>query len=186
MSASGASGPRSLLRLILGLCLLQRGPQDLPYSPALTRGLVVLGVGVDLIFLSWIDSGDAGFGRLGFSLLLLLGVPWVVLGWRARRERYAQTLAAFAATGVVFTIAFLPVALKASVLPAPDIDVPPTREQLVVGWLTLGLVGWKLAINGNIWRHALDWPRAAGVLLAVGLFVFEIGLMRMLFVPAAP
>jgi hypothetical protein len=179
-------GAASLLRLLLDLCLLRRGPQDLPYSIALTRGLVLLGVGVDLLLARWVEAGDAGFARIALSLVLLLALPWFVLGLRGHRARYAQTLAAFAGTGVIFTLAFLPVAIRAAGLPAPDLDVEPTREQLAIGWITLVLVGWKLAINGNIWRHALDWPRAGGVLLAVGLFVFEIGLMRMLFVPAAP
>jgi hypothetical protein len=176
-----ASGLVSLLRLLIDLRLLRRGPQDLPYSPALTRGLVLLGIGADLLLVRWVDAGDDGLMRLVFSVLLLLALPWIVLGLRDRRARYLQTLAAFAGTGVLFTLAFLPVALQAASLPSPDPDAPPTREQLVVGWSTLALIGWKLAINGNIWRHALDWPRAGGILFAVGLFVLEVLVLRAWF-----
>lgn len=176
-----SDGMKYLLRLLLDLCLLRRGPQDLPYSIATTRGLVLLSVGADLLFVSMVDAGNDGLARIALSLALLMALPWLLLGTRRLQARYAQTLAAFAGTGVLFTLAFLPIAIKAAGLPVPDLDVPPTREQLTIGWLTLGLVGWKLAINGNIWKHALDWPRAGGLLLAVGLFLLEVGLMRALF-----
>lgn len=174
-----------LISLLLGICLLRRGPEDLPYSIALTRGLVLVGVGVDLLFVRTLESGDSGFARIALSLLLLLGLPWLVLTSRGLQARYAQTLAAFAGTGAIFALAFLPVALKAAGLPPPDLEVPPTREQLAVGWLTLLLVGWKLAINGHIWKQALDWPRAGGLMLAAGFFLLELGLLRALFAPAA-
>ena len=182
----GGSGFGALLRLILDLCLLRRGPQDLPHARALTQGLVLLGVGVDLVLVRWIDAGDDGMARIAFSLALLLVLPWIGLSMRGRPERYLQTLAAFAGTGIVFTLAFLPIALKAVDMPPPVADQAPTREQLIIGWTTLALVGWKLAINGHIWRHALDWPRAGGLLLAAGLFIIEIGLMRALFGGAGP
>jgi hypothetical protein len=120
-----------------------------------------------------------------FIIFVLLALPWLVLNLRNRGARYSQTLAAFAGTGALFTLAFLPVAIQAAGLPPPDLDLPPTRQQLTIGWITLGLVGWKLAINGNIWRNALDWPRSGGLLLAVGVFLFEIGVMRAVFVSAA-
>jgi hypothetical protein len=185
VNAPQEGGRPSLLRLFLDLCLLRRGPQDLPYSQRLTQGLVLAGVVVDLLFLRWVEAGEAGFARVGLSLLLLLALPWLVLNLRNRGARYSQTLAAFAGTGALFTLAFLPVAIQAAGLPPPDLDLPPTRQQLTIGWITLGLVGWKLAINGNIWRNALDWPRSGGLLLAVGVFLFEIGVMRAVFVSAA-
>jgi hypothetical protein len=170
----------SLLRLLWRICLLRAGPEDLPYSPALTRGLVVLGVGADLIFVSVLEAGRHDLMRVALSLLLLLGLPWLLLASRGLQARYAQTLAAFAGTGVIFTFAFLPLALQAVDLPRPDPDVAPTREQLIVGWLSIGLFGWKLALNGHIWKQALDWPRTGGVLLALGIFLLELGLLRAL------
>ena len=174
-----------LFALILGICLLRRGPQDLPYSVGLTRGLVLLGVGADLLFVQFAEGGDDGLLRVAFSLLLTLGVPWAILRSQGKGARYAQTLAAYAGTGVLFTLLFLPVAIKAQGLPMPDPELPPTRDQLIVGWTTLLLVGWKLAINGHIWKHALDWPRIGGLLLAAGVFLLELGLVRWLFAPVA-
>jgi hypothetical protein len=173
-------GSAALLRIVIDLCLLRRGPQDLPYSPALTQGLLLLGLGVDLLVLRWLDEDSDLLLQIGCSLALLLALPWLLLSLRQRRERYVQTLAAFAATGIVFSLLYLPLALKSAELPRPVAGETLSGEQALVAWGTLLVIGWKLAINGSIWRHALDWPRAAGVLLAVGLFLFELGLIRSL------
>jgi hypothetical protein len=163
------------------LCRFRRGPQDLPYSPSLARALVFADAGAGLLYLRVVGAADDGIGRLAASLLIALVLPWVMLRSRGLGGRYVQTLSALVGTGVLFTLAYLPVAAMAADLPAPSIDVAPTRQQLAVAWLTLGLVAWKLTINGHIWRHAMDWPLAAGIALALGAFVLEIGLLRLVF-----
>lgn len=169
-----------LLPLLVDLCLLRRGPQDLPYSPRLTRSLVLLGLGCDLLYVALLEVQGA-LPRVVFGLALTLALPWWLLGWRQRRERYAQTLAALAGSGVLFTLLFLPLALWAQQhVPAEGVETL-TREQLAAGWLVLGLLGWKLAVNGHILRHALDLPRTAGLALALGWFLVEFNLDRLLF-----
>ena len=185
MSAPREGSFGTLLRLMLELCLLRRGPQDLPHSPALAQGLVLLGVGVDLLLLRWLDEGDDPLLQIACSLGLLLVLPWILLALRQRTERYVQTLSAFAGTGILFSLVYVPIALKSAALPPPVAGQAPSGEQLLIAWAALLVVGWKLAINGHIWRHALDWPRAAGLLLAVGLFLAEVGLMRSLFAGGA-
>lgn len=171
----------AVLNWLLRLCLLGAGPQDLDYSPATTRLLVFAGVVADLVFVRMVGHGTDDLARVAVSLLMLLALPWWILGMRQRRARYAQTLAAFAASGVVFTLVLIPVAQRAAGLPPPSMEQPPAPEQLAIGWITLGLVAWKLAVNGHIWRHALDWPRFGGFLLALGILILEIGVMRALF-----
>lgn len=176
----GPEAPTPPLLQLWRICLLRAGPQDLPYSLALTRGLVLLNVGADLIFVTLVEAGSNDSARIGLSLLLLLGLPWLMLNARGLPARYAQTLAAFAGTGVIFAFAILPIAIYAADMPRPDLEVAPTREQLLISWLSLGLFGWKLAINGHIWKHALDWPRVGGLVLALGVFLLELGVIRAL------
>lgn len=173
-----------LLGQLVDLCLLRRGPQDLPYSLSLTRALVVAGVGLDLLYATLLDLPHP-LPRIVLSLALLLLAPWLLLQVRQRGERYAQTLAAIAGTSLLFTAAFLPLAIFAVDLPPVLPDTEPTPGQMLFGWLTLFLLGWKLVINGHIYRHALDWPRFPGLLLAFGLFLFELGLDRLLFASPA-
>ncbi len=169
-----------LVKLLVDLCLLRRGPQDMPYSPVLTRNLVLLGLLCDLVYVAALEVDNAA-PRVGLGLAMALGLPYLMLAWRRRGERYAQTLGALVGTGVLFTVLFLPVALWARQhAPAPGVETL-TTEQIAAGWLVLGLLGWKLAVNGNILRQALDLPRTAGLALALGWFLIEFNIDRLLF-----
>jgi hypothetical protein len=170
----------SLLSVLIDLCLLRSGPQELPYSPRLTRNLVLLGLGCDLLYVSALEVSGAT-PRVAFGLAMTLLLPWLLLVWRQRRERYAQTLGALAGSGVLFTLLFLPLALWARQHTPPAGVQELTQQQIAAGWLVLGLLGWKLAVNGHILRHALDLPRSAGLGLALAWFLIEFNLDRLLF-----
>ena len=64
-----------LLALLLGICLLRRGPQDLPYSLRLTQGLLLLAIGVDLLALRLMGDDPNALGRGAVSL----GLLWAIL-----------------------------------------------------------------------------------------------------------
>ena len=170
-----------LLASLWRICLLRAGPQDLPYSPRLSHGLVLLGLGIDLLFVRYAGEGESSLARTLFSLVLLLVLPWLLLAWRERSPRYAQTLAAFAGTGVLFRLFFIPIALQALRMPPLLEGQAPTPGQSLVTLAAFFAVGWRLAIEGHIWRHALDWPRYAGLALAAALFVAELALARWWF-----
>ena len=171
---------KSLIATLWRICLLRAGPQDLPYSPPLARTLVIVLVGLHLIAVQWLDGKDGAMTLALFSLALLLGAPWLLLSWRDRAQRYAQTISAFAGAALIFNLILLPVQLIMGDLPAPGSNVLPTGLQVASVFFMLGLLAWSLSVSGHIWRHALDWPKAGGVLLALGLFVLEIGLARLL------
>jgi hypothetical protein len=171
----------ALARQLIALCLLRRAPQDLPYSPALTRHLVLLGFAIDVVYVSLLEV-EQPWPRLLFALAMSLGVPWLLLQLRGHGARYAQTLAALAGSGALFTLAFLPVALWTRQFAAlGGSGVEPGVEQMAAGWVVLLLLGWRLAVNGHILRHALDLPRWAGALLAIAWFLVEFSLDRRLF-----
>ena len=171
----------NLLRQRGDICRFRRGPQDLPYSPAIFRGVVLCSAGAGLLFARVVYGSDRGIAELAVSLLLMLAIPWLLLTVRGVPSRYSQTLIALAGTGILFTLIYMPFASALAGLPAVGPDTVPTRQHLALAWVTLALIGWKLAINGHIWRHAMNWPMFGGVALALGTFVFEIGVMRLLF-----
>jgi hypothetical protein len=173
-----------LPRQILDICLLRAGPQDMPYSMPLTRLLVIALAAVELAYALILEIPDP-LPRVGLSMVMLLAAPWVLLGLRARRERYLQTLAALAGAGLLFTLAFLPLALLAADVPEPVPEVAPQARYVLLGWLALLMIGWKLMINAHIYRHAMDWPRFPAMLLVVALFLIEFGLFNALFVTSA-
>lgn len=174
-----------LLRLLVGICLRRLGPQDLPHSVPLLRGLLLAGVGLQVLFSLLLRDGIAP-ERLLLSVLLTLGLPWLVLRWRQRGERYVQTLSALLGTGILFSLAMAPLLWFSVGMPAPSPDVPPTPLQAFVSIGAICLVAWKIAVDGHIWRHALNWPMALGVMLSLLLFLLELGIEQMVFPVASP
>jgi hypothetical protein len=174
----------NLLLRLLAVCVLKAGPQDLPATQRLTAQWIAFAIVLEMVYARLVELPEAP-PRLALSLLLLLSVPYALLRLRRKPERYTQTLLALAGTGAIFTVLFLPLALFAQGLPAPESTQAMVPEHYMVGWLLIGLLGWKLLVGAQIFRHAMDWPMSAAMLLAVGLFAFELGLDRWLF-GAAP
>ena len=173
----------SLVAILFDICRRRSGPQDLPYSTALLRGLVIAATGVEILLSLVVREHFDSPARLVFSLVLALGLPWLLLHWRGHGERTVQTLCALVGVGLVFALLLAPLAWLARDVPLPSEAVPPTPSQVFVSVLALMLVGWKLMTDAHIWRHALDWPFAGGVLVALGMLFLEIGLVQMLFSP---
>lgn len=164
---------------VLGLCLLRSGPQDFPYHAGFTQLLVGSLALIELAYSQLLEIPLA-LPRVALSIGLLLALPWLLLTFRGRQPRYLQTLAALAAAELAFTLLFLPLALAVIDMPPPDPEAP-APAQIVLGLLTLFLLGWKLMVHGHIWRHALDWPRLPALLLALALFLIQRGLFQALF-----
>lgn len=170
-----------LLRRLWQLCLLRIGPQELPYSPALSRNLVVAALAIGLVNASVVDSPTP---ELMFRALVTLGflvaVPWALLHFRGGVSRLAQTVAALAGSSLLYALAFLPLTLWATGSSGAAAVAGEADAALIfLGWLGLLLTGWKLAINAHIWRHALELPFGGALLLAVGLLVLQIGLAQL-------
>jgi hypothetical protein len=166
----------ALLSLARDLLLLRRGPQDLPYSPALLGGLCVVALLVDHALAV---EGGAPIGRLLFSLAMLVGLPAMALQMANLAARWVQTATALVATGIVFSLVALPVVSGVGRLPEDPTQL--SSSQMVFGWLAVVLLVWQLAVKGSIFRHALGVPLRAGVLLAVAFFAIELVLGVALF-----
>ncbi|MCE5233213.1 MAG: hypothetical protein ABFC67_07005 [Mizugakiibacter sp.] len=155
---------RELFPVIRDLCLLRRGPQDLPYAPHLPALL-----GLALIVLQVLAGGlrkGVGEGLAGgvLSVLFMLGALYALLALRGQRARYVQAAGALLGVLLAFSLLALPLAL----LMGPNVDVMhPTALQMLLIWPLLGLAIWQLCAIAHVLRHALDVPFAGGVLLAL-------------------
>jgi hypothetical protein len=159
---------RDLLLLLRDLCLLRRGPQDLPYAPQLTAVVVVLSVLVQFANGVLVEP-QVGllthFLAPATTTILSIGILYVLLNARSRAPRLLQTVLADAAVTVVFTIAALVLIMLIGGRP-PD----PQQMTAVQKFLALVIVAiaiWRLAVMGHILRHALEVPFAAALLIAV-------------------
>ncbi len=179
MAVNGcASSPvGALIECVIDLLRARCGPQALPYSHPLLWRLVWLALAVDLLGTALL-AGDVSAPRFAVQFALGLLLPWLLLALAKRSERYVQTLMALLATGIVLSLLFLPLALAVLAGGSQDGNVAAPSVLILPIFL---LVIWKVWVIGNIWHHALEWPRAAGVGVALLVFALELGLDRLLF-----
>lgn len=166
----------SLIKPFLQLCLLNRGPQDLPASPLLLviTILAYLLVGTAM---GWPYYGVAvSLMQSLFELALLLGFSWSLLRVRRHPGRFLQTATALTGAGVVLGALLLPLvyAIRRAQLLGESAELAALSYLAVLGWL--------LAVYGHIYRHALSLPHLGyGVLVALGFVVVATGLIESLF-----
>jgi hypothetical protein len=177
----------ALARQLIELCVLRRGPQDLPYSPAATRGAIVALLALQAaVGVTTGAPAGAIAARLAVTLLLLVGVTTWLLRGRGFGNRAMQTVLAQGGSGVLFSLAMLPAAL--ALMPYVDgstAGAAPPPQAMVPALAALVLFVWKLRVDASIWRHALELAPPRALLLAVVLVVAELFLL-LLFAPPAP
>ena len=165
---------RSLLHLLGAICLLRRGPQDLPHSPRLLLGVCALS-----LMLQWAiaqalgvtgDTLGAGIVALAFNL----GILFFLLSLRRRTHRFVQAGLALISCALLFSLLSLPIALLAGGHPPTPDNITPL--QIVLGLIALPLVVWKIVVDAHILRHSMDLPFLAGLALAIFWLILELRL----------
>ncbi len=155
-----------LFNLIRDICLLRRGPQDLPYSlPALTAvaaGCVIVQLGVAVA-----RSAPLG-GVLAGAILWLavtLGALNLILSLRGLRNRFVQSATALLGCALAFTLLSVPIALLVGEPPITPDQLTPL--QLLLGLVSLPLLIWKIIVDAHVFRHSFDVPFLSGVVIAL-------------------
>lgn len=163
-----------LLQFYIDLARLRRGPQDLPYSPALLGVMAMLSVSIGTI------NGRDLFGglqpALGANLVdlgLSLGLLWVLLRTKQKAARWQQTATAFLGLGVLAGLIMLFVRAPAEALGIVQFAI--LIDLVIAVWLHVAL--------GNVLRHALEIPLLAGVLIVLAYTVFAFNLIAQAFPP---
>ena len=155
-----------LFSRLISIIALRQGPQDLPAGRS-----VVLGM---LAFYVLIAALSLNLGRTPESptavLLLATGLPlvlvWIVLRLKDRVSRWEQTVSALYGTSALLSLISLPLNLDPGAEPAPGLVL-----------ISLLLFLWSFAVDAHIWRNALDTSFAAGLGVAMILFIFTFGII---------
>jgi len=154
-----------LARLVVDLCRLRGGPQDVPYSPNLLVALFVAGIALDTLGGS--INADAGTA-LASSLLsngVVLALCWIALTIRGQGNRYVQTASALLACSFAFTLLQLPLAWLGGPPPATAAELGGL--QILLGWAMIAVFLWQVAVSAHIMRHAMDAPYGLALALVV-------------------
>ncbi len=158
---------RALFKLFLDICLLRKGPQDIPAAAVLLRlTLACYGLTALLGLPAMLGFGVA-LALLAIDMALQAGLTYGALYLRGSIGRFQQTLTALYGCGALLQILFAPVQLWL------DREIAgqgsPALPQLV--WL--GLFAWSIAVMSHILRHALSIPLWGGVLCSSAyIFVY--------------
>jgi hypothetical protein len=172
-----------LIRLFLDICLLRRGPQDLPAS-GLLLGLALLAnlvVSVVLLGLET-DWTDAVIQAL-VGGAMLLGFLFITLKAAGLTPRFLQTSIAMLGSDALISSFAVPL-LAMMVLASPD-EKSADFFLLILKIVFLMLMLWYVAVMAHILRHALSRPLGIAVALALVYVLASVQIMSMLFAPPA-
>jgi hypothetical protein len=157
----------ALFNLFLDICLFRKGPQHVPASLALLRlTLITYGLSGFLVLLLSVGPLTAGLMVL-IDIVLLLALTYGALTLWNYRMRFIQTLTALLGTGTLLQLLVLPV----SVWMAQELAKTGAPE---FPWLlSLGLIGWSIAVIAHILHHALAISRGLGLLYTLGYVIIS-------------
>ena len=128
------------------ICLLKRGPQDLPASRELLGILLVVHL-VSGVFLSIINYSFAQAVLVALlGTLIMVGMVQGILALNRKGARLVQTLSAMAGCETLFGLVALPISLWFHSGEGKDGAV----------MLSLLVLGWSIAVSAHIFRHALS------------------------------
>jgi hypothetical protein len=149
---------------------LRSGPQDLPAGPQLAIILAIAYLAQGLAADRIMEPSDTQPASL-LAIAVQFGAIIALLRLRRLAERVPQTISALAGTG--FLIGLLSILLLRQLTPGEP------QPELAMAYL--GLFFWSLAVDANIYRHALSVNMSAGVLVAVLVFALNFVLLRAAF-----
>ena len=164
-----------LIRAWFDICLLRRGPQDLPVSG------FFLGLSLGCYALVSLLVASPSFGVADAALLavvdtaMLAGFVVVLLYLQSKTERINQTLSALAGSGSLMGLFALPLVLLV------DPGQPAEQVPALLGGVWLSLLIWNLFVMGHIMRHALSSSFAIGLGAAVLYALVSMQIVATLF-----
>lgn len=152
----------AFLSRLIGILLLRDGPQNLPAGHLPMLLAIGLYMAVSAVSMSLSETAENPLGVVLLAVLLPLVLVRIVLTLKGKQARWLQTLTALFGTGALLSLLSLPLALSnGSEPPAPVVIA------------SLVLFFWSFAVDGHIWRHALDTNFTTGLAVAVLLFAIS-------------
>jgi hypothetical protein len=160
----------SILARLTDILRLRSGPQDMPagWIPAILASLAYLAQGfwADRIF-NESDTSPRSLLAITVQFLIIAAI----LNIKQLKSRLPQTLTTLAGAGLIF--GFI------SIFLVHQADPEAIQPLLALMWLALFL--WSLAVDANIYRHALSITMSLGMLLAVLIFAATFILIQTVF-----
>ena len=154
-----------LIRTLFNICLLRKGPEDLP------RSGILLAVALALLAVPEFLTHNFDKSLTSRDLLLLLvslgiglAVYAAILLINSKGQRFVQTATAIVgANAVLSTIAFLLLGSVSALL-----DAGAAQTALMVVLL------WSITVEGHIFSRALEQHLSVGIAFAMLVFIMQL------------
>ena len=165
----------TLSKAFLDICLLRKGPQDLPKSSVLLYLSLILYMVFDVLLTvqarPFEDALLVSFIDVGF----LLGVIFFILKQHHYLDRWVQTITALCGTGVILGIFIFPLVYGGAQ------NQYETWLQQIIIILFLIMVIWNIAVLAHIVRNAISTSLGIGIAIAILYIWMSSLLISMLF-----
>ncbi|HUS25052.1 MAG TPA: hypothetical protein VM369_08890 [Candidatus Binatia bacterium] len=155
----------------LRILAFRAGPQDFPYSPRVTHATAGLMLIVSFLQYQLTLPAVQAAVQAAAATAAFAGLTWLLLSSRRLQNRATQTIGSLFATSALVALLLLPAfADLAPVMLRLAQDPQLAREETLPAGPLLGVLvlsAWNFAVTANIYRHALDTSRLAGVAIAL-------------------
>ncbi len=165
----------TISKAFLDICLLKKGPQDLPKSTVLLVLCLFMYTLIDVLLTvqsrPFVDALMVSLVDAGF----LLGVTSLILRQHQKLDRWHQTMTSLFGTGVILGIFIFPL-----VFGGIQNQYEAWLQQIIVV-LFLIMVVWNVAVLAHIVRHAISTSMGIGIMIAILYIWMSSLLITMLF-----
>ncbi len=135
----------AITKLIFDICLLQKGPQDIPTSAWILRFIFPCYLLINALILNLNVDFLSSLLHLAIDLCGLFLFALLLLHLYNKRSRFYQTFSALLGTDALLTLLVMPALATFS--------VNPSLPAFIV--IVLSIL-WHWVVLGHIFRHALD------------------------------
>ena len=159
-----------LIKLFFSICLLNRGPQDIPVSNWLLRLLIIVYACVSFLILFLSSDVFNAVLQVVVEVVLILSITWMILFYAKKSPRFQQTVSALMATDALISLFALPA--MATLI---------GQGTAVAFFVIIFLMVWHWLVSGHIFSNALDQPLTFGLGVAFLYILFSYIVMDTLF-----
>jgi len=166
----------TLSKAFLDICLLRKGPQDLPKSTVLLALSLILYAMIDVLLTVQSRSFTDALIMSFVDVVFLAGVTALILRQHQCLDRLLQTMTALFGTSVLLGIFIFPL-----VYGGLDNQYEPWLQQIIVLSFLMMLI-WNIAVLAHIVRHAISTSMGIGIMIAI-LYIWMSSLLITMIFP---
>jgi hypothetical protein len=166
-------GMPALIKQFFYICLMNKGPQDLPWSHLLMHVTLMAYLISGVLSMLATTPFDQALLVMLADLAVLLLYAWLCLKAFNKTPRFVQTVIAMAGVGTFFQIIAWPLMAY--------IDNQAEAAASGISILLLLIVGWNLAVYAHIFRESFNVRMLSAFVLTLTYAVITVSVRQLLF-----